>query len=103
VFSHGNSPHSKHKSTSLAKAHEAIWHILFSRGTQPAAPFGHEPFVILGHFSQAIPQTPIFMLWLLSFGEFLSELFCPRLNLRGISPVGECFSEYLDAAAESLH
>jgi hypothetical protein len=62
VVSHGNSAHSKHNPTPFAKAHEAIWHILFCLGTQPASPFGHKPLVILGYFSQAIPHTPIFMI-----------------------------------------
>jgi hypothetical protein len=43
----------------LWKAQLQIWQNLFSLATQPAAPLGHVPLCILGHFSQAIPQTPI--------------------------------------------
>jgi hypothetical protein len=59
--SQGNWLHSKHHLTALAWAQLAILHILFSLGTQPCSPLGHIPLVILGHFSQAIPQTPIFI------------------------------------------
>jgi hypothetical protein len=41
------------------KAQLQILQNLFSLATQPTEPFGHVPFCILGHFSQAIPQTPI--------------------------------------------
>jgi len=34
---------------------------MFSLATQPTLPFGHVPLCILGHFSQAIPQTPTFI------------------------------------------
>jgi len=42
-----------------------IWQNLFSLAVQPAEFAGHVFFCILGHFSQAIPQTPIFI-----FGTF---------------------------------
>ena len=61
MFSHGKSGHSKHTLTPLSKAQVAIWHILFCFGTHPASPFGQTPFCIRGHFSQAIPQAPIFI------------------------------------------
>jgi hypothetical protein len=35
---------------------------LVSLGIHPALPFGQLPFCIFGHFSQTIPQTPIFIL-----------------------------------------
>jgi hypothetical protein len=60
VISHGNSLHSKQSLTPLVKAQLQIWQNLFSLATQPAVPLGQVPFCILGHFSQAIPQTPIF-------------------------------------------
>jgi hypothetical protein len=62
VFSQGKSLHSKHSFTPLPNAQEQILHILFSLGTHPAAPFGQVFFCIFGHFSQAIPHTPIFIL-----------------------------------------
>jgi len=61
VVSHGNSLHSKHILTPFVKAQLHIWQNLFSLATQPAGPAGQVPFCIFGHFSQAIPQTPIFM------------------------------------------
>jgi hypothetical protein len=45
----------------LSNAQEAILHILFSLGMHPSSPLGHDLLAILGHFSQAIPQTPIFI------------------------------------------
>jgi hypothetical protein len=66
VVSHGKSLHSKHSLTPLLKAQLQIWHILFSLATQPTVPLGQVPFCIRGHFSQAIPQTPIFMFSTLS-------------------------------------
>jgi hypothetical protein len=58
VVSQGNSGHSKQSFTPLV-AQLQIWQNLFARATQPTAPFGHVCFCIFGHFSQAIPQTPI--------------------------------------------
>jgi hypothetical protein len=60
VFSQGNSAHSKHSFTPLPKAQLQILQNLFSLGTHPIDPFGQLPFCIFGHFSHAIPQTPIF-------------------------------------------
>jgi hypothetical protein len=57
VVSHGNSLHSKQSLTPLLYAQLQIWQNLFSLATQPTAPFGHVPLIILGHFSQAIPLT----------------------------------------------
>jgi hypothetical protein len=37
----------------------------FSLGMHPLVPLGQVSFTILGHFSQAIPQTPIFIRLLL--------------------------------------
>src|SRR5512136_1240123 len=37
-------------------------HISFFFGVQPCGPFGHLFIVIRGHFSQAMPHTPIFMI-----------------------------------------
>ncbi len=65
VVLQGNSGHSKQSATPLRKAQVAMAHILFSLGLQPVSPLGQVPFVILGHFSQAIPQIPIFILILL--------------------------------------
>jgi hypothetical protein len=61
VVSQGNSLHSKHTVTPLVWAQLQIWQNLFSRGVQPLGPAGQAPFCILGHFSHAIPQTPIFI------------------------------------------
>jgi hypothetical protein len=61
VVSQGNSEHSKQRATPFSNAQVAIRQNLFSFGTHPAAPLGHSALTILGHFSQAIPQTPIFM------------------------------------------
>jgi hypothetical protein len=36
-----------------------IWQNLFSLATQPTLPLGQVPLIIFGHFSHAIPQTPI--------------------------------------------
>jgi hypothetical protein len=33
----------------------------FSFGMHPPSPLGQAPFIMRGHFSQAIPQTPIFI------------------------------------------
>jgi hypothetical protein len=41
----------------------AILHILFCFGVHPLIPFGQVWCVIRGHFSQAIPQTPIFIFY----------------------------------------
>jgi hypothetical protein len=62
VVSQGNSLHSKQNLTLFVWAQLHILQNLFSLAKQPTLPFGHVPFCILGHFSQAIPQTPIFML-----------------------------------------
>jgi hypothetical protein len=62
VVSHGNSKHSKQSFTPFVNAQLQIWQNLFSLAIQPASPFGQLPFRILGHFSHAIPQTPIFIL-----------------------------------------
>jgi len=61
VVSHGNSLHSKHNLTPLVYAQLQIWQNLFSLATQPAGPAGQMFFCIFGHFSHAIPQTPIFI------------------------------------------
>jgi hypothetical protein len=60
VVSHGNSVHSKQSLTPFWWAQLQIWQNLFSFATQPTAPLGQVPLVILGHFSHAIPQTPTF-------------------------------------------
>jgi hypothetical protein len=65
VTSQGNSAHSKHSLTPLLNAQVAILQNLLSLATQPCFLFGQVPFVMLGHFSQAIPHTPIFILKLL--------------------------------------
>jgi hypothetical protein len=62
VVSHGNSLHSKQSFTPLVYAQLQILQNLFSLATQPTLPFGHVPLCILGHFSHAIPQTPILIL-----------------------------------------
>ena len=59
VISQGNSGHSKQSFKPLVKAQLQIWQNLFARAIQPITPFGHVCFCIFGHFSQAIPQTPI--------------------------------------------
>jgi hypothetical protein len=59
VVSHGKSGHSKQRRTPFLKAQVEIWQNLFSLGTHPCSPFGHFPETIRGHFSQAMPQTPI--------------------------------------------
>ena len=102
VFSQGNSPHSKHNRTPSAKAQEAIWHILFSRGTQPAAPFGHKPLVIRGIFRMQFRRRRFSSFHLTLLREFLAEFFRPSLNLLRVSAVGDRFAEYLDAAAKGL-
>jgi hypothetical protein len=61
VVSQGNSLQSKQNFTPLVWAQLQIWQNLFSLATQPTVPFGQVPFCIFGHFSQAIPQTPIRM------------------------------------------
>jgi hypothetical protein len=61
VVSQGNSLHSKQCWTPFWWAQLQIAQNLFSRATQPTAPLGQVPLVILGHFSQAIPQTPTFI------------------------------------------
>ncbi len=55
----GNSEHSKQVCTWRMKAHFAILQILLSFGTHPSAPLGHFPWILRGHFSHAIPHTPI--------------------------------------------
>jgi hypothetical protein len=62
VVSQGNSLHSKQSFTLFVYAQLQILQNLFSRATQPTDPFGQAPLCILGHFSQAIPQTPILIL-----------------------------------------
>jgi hypothetical protein len=52
--------HSKQSLTPFWWAQLQIWQNLFSLATQPTAPLGQVPLVILGHFSHAIPQTPTF-------------------------------------------
>jgi hypothetical protein len=61
VISQGNSPHSKHTATPFLLAQLQIAQNLFSLATQPFGPAGQLPFCIFGHFSHAIPQTPIFI------------------------------------------
>lgn len=60
VFSHGNSGHPKHSFTPFICAHVAMAQNLFIWGVHPSLPCGHVPLTILGHFSHAIPHTPIF-------------------------------------------
>jgi hypothetical protein len=62
VVSQGNSLHSKQSFTPFMWAQLQIWQNLFSLAMQPTSPLGHVPLCILGHFSHAIPQTPIFIL-----------------------------------------
>ena len=61
VVSHGNCGHSKHRLTPLRNAQEAILQNGFSFGRQPPSPLGQLPATLRGHFSHAIPQTPIRM------------------------------------------
>jgi len=61
VSSQGNSAHSKQSLTPFFNAQVQILQNLFSLGMQPCSPFGQVCLTILGHFSQAIPQTPIFI------------------------------------------
>jgi hypothetical protein len=76
VVSQGNSAHSKQSLTPFVKAQLHIWQNLFSLATQPVVPFGQLPFCILGHFSHAIPQTPIRILSIASFQRItLQPLF----------------------------
>jgi hypothetical protein len=62
VISQGNSAHSKHNLTPLSNAQVAILQNLLSLATQPVFLLGQVPLTIRGHFSQAIPHTPIFIL-----------------------------------------
>jgi hypothetical protein len=59
VVSHGKSLHSKQGFIPLMWAQLHILQNLFSLATHPTLPLGHKPLCIRGHFSQAIPQTPI--------------------------------------------
>jgi hypothetical protein len=61
VVSHGNSGHSKHRLIFLWYAQVEILQKGFSFGMHPPSPLGQAPFIMRGHFSQAIPQTPIFI------------------------------------------
>jgi hypothetical protein len=61
VVSQGKSGHSKQSLTPFLQAQVATLQKGFSLGSQPTGWLGQVPFVILGHFSQAIPHTPIFM------------------------------------------
>jgi len=65
VVSQGNSVHSKQSFTPLVYAQLQILQNLFSLATQPTFPFGQFPLCIFGHFSHAIPQTPILILIIL--------------------------------------
>jgi hypothetical protein len=47
------------------KAQVAILQNWLSFGKHPFSPLGHFPIAMRGHFSQAIPQTPIFIQYLL--------------------------------------
>jgi hypothetical protein len=47
--------------TPFVKAQLHIWQNLFTLAVQPSGPAGQIFFCIFGHFSQAIPQTPIFI------------------------------------------
>jgi hypothetical protein len=60
VVSQGNSLQSKQNLTPLVYAQLHMAQNLFSLATQPLGPAGQMLFCILGHFSQAIPQTPAF-------------------------------------------
>jgi hypothetical protein len=64
VISHGNFPHSKQNLILFSNAQDAILQNLFSFGTHPFSPFGHLFCLILGHFSQPIPQTPILIIFI---------------------------------------
>jgi hypothetical protein len=59
VASHGKSVHSKQSPTPFLNAQDAMAQKGFSLGVQPDVPLGQAPFTIFGHFSHAIPQTPI--------------------------------------------
>lgn len=61
MVSQGNSLHSKHNDTFLINAHFEILQNLLSLGLQPSSPLGQVLLTILGHFSQAIPHTAIFI------------------------------------------
>jgi hypothetical protein len=61
VFSQGNSWHSKQRRTPFSNAQVEILQNLFSLGTQPSGKFGHVFATRRWHFSQAMPQTPIFI------------------------------------------
>jgi hypothetical protein len=52
------------------KAQVEIWQNGFCFGTQPCSPFGQAPLTIFGHISQAMPQTPTFMVIFDSNFEF---------------------------------
>jgi len=71
--------HSKHNFTPLRCAQLHIWQNLFSLATQPVVPFGHVLFCIFGHFSQAIPQTPIRMF--IAIPLFVTFLLHPLLRV----------------------
>ena len=68
VISQGKSAHSKHSLIPLLNAQVATLQNLLSLAIQPRSLFGQMPLTIRGHFSQAIPHTPIF-------------IFQPPLNL----------------------
>jgi hypothetical protein len=66
LTSQGKSAHSKQRLTPFLNAQEDTAQKGFSFGVQPVLPLGHVPLTILGHFSHAIPQTPIFIALLLN-------------------------------------
>ena len=66
VISQGNSLHSKQNLMFFVYAHDAILQNLFSLGTHPSSPFGHLLCTMRGHFSHAIPQTPILICFIIS-------------------------------------
>jgi len=58
--------HSKHSLTPFLKAQVAVLQNLLSFGVHPTSPLGHLLVTIRGHFSQAIPHTPIFIKYYLN-------------------------------------